>query len=92
MENPFLLVSEKLDRLEILVEKLITLSKVEVASPDDERLTRKEIKSLYKVSYPTIHKYMQMGLPYEKAGRKTLFLRKEVDKFFRSGLANQRRG
>lgn len=54
---------------------------------DDERITRKDIKRIYKVSYPTIHSLMKQGLPFEKIGRKTLYKRSLVDKYF-----SQRKG
>ena len=64
----------------------ITLSKIkseEGQQNNSERLTRKEIKDLYKISYGTIHKLMNMGkLPYSKISRKTLFLRRDVDVCF----------
>jgi len=49
----------------------------------DERLTRKQVCALYKISYPTLHSCMSLGLAYEKIGRKTLFNRSEVDQFFK---------
>jgi len=49
----------------------------------DERLTRKDISLLYKISFGTIHKCMKKGLIYEKCGRKTLFRREDVDNFFK---------
>jgi len=52
-------------------------------NPPDERLTRKQICSLYKISAPTLHDRMKKGLPYEKCGRKTLFRREDVDNFFK---------
>lgn len=48
----------------------------------DERITRKEVCRLYKISLPTVHELMKKGLPYEKAGRKTLFKRSDVDAYF----------
>lgn len=56
----------------------------------DERLTRKEICNLYKVSLPTVHACMKTGLPYEKCGRKTLFRRSDVDRFFASRKGGQK--
>jgi excisionase family DNA binding protein len=50
----------------------------------DERLTRAEVCSLYKISLPTVHECMKKGLPFEKVGRKTLFRREEVDNYFRN--------
>lgn len=49
----------------------------------DERITRKNIKDLYKISLATVHALMSQGLPYEKVGRKTLFKRGDVDEFFK---------
>lgn len=48
-----------------------------------ERLTRKEVKLKYKVSYPTIHSLMKKGvLNYSKIGRKTLFKKEDLEKVF----------
>jgi len=49
----------------------------------DERLTRLEVCNLYKISFPTLHKCMHNGLPFEKVGRKTLFRREDVDQYFK---------
>ena len=54
---------------------------------EDERITRHQISELYKISLPTVHACMKHGLPYEKCGRKTLFIRKDVDAFFKSKKA-----
>ncbi len=51
-----------------------------------ERLTRKEVKAEYKLSYGTLHNMMRDGrLSYEKCGRKTLFVRTEVEKAMKGG-------
>ena len=50
----------------------------------DERLTRKQLCELYKISMPTLHTHMKKGLYYEKVGRKTLFKRVETDKYFKA--------
>ena len=47
----------------------------------DERLTRREIRERYKISYPTIHKLMKEGMPFEKIGRKTVFRAEDIDKY-----------
>ena len=48
-----------------------------------ERLTRKQIKAEYKVSYGKIHNMMKTGkLAFEKVGRKTLFRREDVESCF----------
>lgn len=51
-------------------------------APEDERLTRIGVCDLYKISFPTLHSLMKKGLPFEKVGRKTLFKRSLVDKYF----------
>lgn len=67
------------------IDKALSNNPREVHFNPSERLTRKEIKSIYKVSYPTIHSAMNSGkLPFEKIGRKTLFRREDVEAFFRS--------
>ena len=49
---------------------------------EHERLTRVQVCNLYKISLPTLHDQMKKGLPFEKIGRKTVFKRSEVDKYF----------
>lgn len=56
----------------------------------DERLTRKDICRLYKISFPTVHEEMKRGLPFEKVGRKTLFRRADVDKYFQAKRAGKK--
>lgn len=73
-------LSQKLDRLESL---LTNQTKTTNSLNPSERLTRREIKEQYKVSYGTIHNLMNKDkLPYSKVGRKTLFLRKDVESCF----------
>lgn len=51
----------------------------------NERLTRKEIREIYKISYPTIHVLMKSGkLPFEKVGRKTLFKKIDLENYLSS--------
>ena len=56
----------------------------ELVGPDrDEWLTRKQVKEIYNISYPTIHKLMNEGkLASKRLGRKRLFKRTEVNRLF----------
>jgi len=73
--------------IESSLRKIISSQPNKDHTEQDERLTRKDIKRLYKISYPTIHSLMKQGLTFSKVGRKTLFKRSDVDKFF-----SQKRG
>lgn len=77
--------------LETLIENSVNKVLVQQNTPphhsQDERLTRREVCALYKISLPTVHKSMREGLPFEKLGRKTLFRREQVDSYFRNKRA-----
>ncbi|PTB95699.1 hypothetical protein C9994_10605 [Marivirga lumbricoides] len=84
--NPFQDIAERLDRIEsaILVLKPEE-KKASIQNNPDERLTRKELKEQFKLSYPTIHNLMKSGaLPFEKVGRSTRFKRSDVEAYFSS--------
>lgn len=87
-QNPFLDIYLKIDSLEELVERLtnqLNQSKAVELNPY-ERITRKQIRQEYSVSYGTIHNGMNNGsLPYEKLGRKTLFNRVAVEAWVKKG-------
>jgi excisionase family DNA binding protein len=81
LTNPFQQIDQRFDELEALIQGL---QKTENASSPEidphERLTRADIKKLYKVSFGTIHNAMNSGkLSYDKVGRKTLFKRSDVE-------------
>ena len=81
VEN-FNTIERKLGELEELIFAFIE-SKSNVEVNPHERLTRKEIKEQYKVCFGTIHNAMKSGkLPFNKVGRKTLFLRSDVENYF----------
>lgn len=90
-ENPFTALFSKVDNVEKL---LISLSENLAASGDtpsnpNERLTRIQVRQEFNISLGTIHNLMKRNeLPYEKVGRKTLFKRQDVEKFF----SNKKRG
>lgn len=80
------------DQLSGLIQSIVKaeLEKAQVFSPvydPNERLTRKEVIKLYRITYPTLHKQMQQGLSYEKIGKKTLFKRSDVEHWFNSKRA-----
>ena len=84
-ENPFELLFTKVDNMEkrliFLCEKIDQVSE-DPANPN-ERLTRKQVREEFNISLGTIHNLMKRNeLPYEKVGRKTLFKREDVDRFF----------
>lgn len=72
--------------IENTVKKVLGNQKQNHPQAPNERLTRKEVKTEYKISYPTIHGLMNSGeLPYEKVGRKTLFQRLHVEQLLKNG-------
>lgn len=86
MSNPFEVIDRRLQTIESLLVDIVHKPRhiPEPINPN-ERITRKEISEQYKVSLTTIHHHMNNGsLPFEKVGRKTLFKRSEVEKFFSS--------
>jgi excisionase family DNA binding protein len=82
--NPFYAIEQRFDKLEILLHELKTKQQTALPTTNlHERLTRKEITKEYKVSLGTIHNAMNKGnLAYSKVGRKTLFKRIDVEKWF----------
>jgi len=83
MNNPFLALDQ---RLSVIEELLIEIKHggIRIQPPADERLTRQQVSNLYHMSLPTLHECMKRGLPYEKVGRKTLFRREDVDRYFQN--------
>lgn len=84
MSNPFTSIEDRLVTIEeLLVDLTSRLEKVTRKAPDaDQRLTRFEVASLIGISLPTLHKCMADGLPFHKVGRKTIFKKSEVEKYF----------
>jgi len=86
--NPFLDIQLRIEKLEALLINAISELQnnyCEELNPY-ERITRKQIRQEYCVSYGTIHNGMNNGsLPYEKLGRKTLFNRVAVEAWVKKG-------
>lgn len=80
-ENPFRVLNDRLARLEVTLDEIKANQKKDHVDPN-KLLTRKQIKESYNISYPTLHKLMHNGFPYIKEGRKTLFRKGDVDKYF----------
>jgi len=80
-ENPFQQIDQRFDELESLIKGLQKKENSSSSQTDPhERLTRADIKKLYKVSFGTIHNAMNSGkLSYDKVGRKTLYKRVDVE-------------
>ena len=76
---------QRLDQIESLIVKNNELLRPINSSNPNERLTRKQVKEQYKISYATLHNLMrQQRLTYEKIGRKTLFKRCDLETCFNS--------
>ena len=91
MENPFELIDARLDRIESILTKLVDLIDRADRFDEDERISRKELCRLYKISLTTVHECMNRGLPFEKIGKRTLFKRAAADEFFKK-FATKRPG
>lgn len=79
------MLSLSIDRLQDMIKDAVNEAVTEHEQPGyqpDQRISRKQLRELYGISYPTIHQHMQRGLPFEKCGRKTLFRRAAVDEYF----------
>lgn len=91
LPNPFEVITDNLAQLKAQVQELTELVKKQPIQ-DAKRsvqLTRKQLADEYKISLPTVHNYMKSGkLPFRKVGKKTLFLRTDVEQFF-SGFRNE---
>ena len=77
--DPFKKIHGRLDVIEGLQHKILRNQKS--YNPDD-RITRKMICEIYKVSLKTIHNAMNSGaLPWDKIGAKTIFKRSDVEEW-----------
>ena len=84
-----ILFSLPLPRYEPIFKKWVREAMVEVMTKNqrdseikpNQRITRKEVKETYRISYPTIHKLMHEGLPFLKIGRKTVFRVDDIENF-----------
>jgi excisionase family DNA binding protein len=88
--NPFEVICNDLNELKAQVQELTALVKKQpIQAERSVQLTRKQLAEEYKISLPTLHNYMKSGkLPFRKVGKKTLFLRTDVEQFF-SGFRNE---
>lgn len=83
MQNPFTAIEDRLDSIESLIGQInARLEKPILTQEKDQRLNRFEVASLIGISLPTLHKCMANGLPFQKVGRKTVFKKSEVEKYF----------
>ena len=83
--NPFLSIEERFDTIEDKISKLIALAEANLKpseTSENERLTRKDVGRIYKISMGTLHKLMRNGLEFHKVGRKTLFKRGTCESYF----------
>lgn len=86
-ENPFALLHQEMVNIKRMLADLGSdIHTLKAPSYDpNERLSRQQLQKEKSISLGTIHKLMKSGeLPYEKVGRKTLFKRQDVEKYFHS--------
>lgn len=85
-ENPALyqaiLYQAQAEIRETFEEKKLTNSIME----QSEYLTRAQVCKILHISYPTLYKRIDEGLPKHKIGGRVLFTQSEVDEFVRSRL------
>jgi excisionase family DNA binding protein len=84
MENPFELILQRLDQIELLIKDLNNSKKEE-----NKLLNIKEVAELLKVTVPTIYGYTHKNsIPYMKKGKKIYFYKNEIDEWLREGKNN----
>ncbi|MEQ8239012.1 MAG: helix-turn-helix domain-containing protein [Cyclobacteriaceae bacterium] len=90
MTNPFQTIDKRLEVIEsLLIDLKISQKPSNPVKVENEKLTRKEVCSRFKISLGTVHSLMRSGdLPFAKIGRKTIFEAEEVQAFFE---ANKKR-
>jgi hypothetical protein len=85
MVNIYENLFQRLDQIESLIVKSNELLNTSNSFNPSERLTRKQVREQYKISFGTLHNLMrQQRLGYEKIGRKTLFKRSDLEACFNS--------
>ena len=82
--NPFVVIIERLNHIEELLDKIENKPTSESQPPSQNyRLTRREVCARYKISLSSLHSLMKRGdIPFEKIGRKTLFHENDVEDYF----------
>ena len=89
MNNPFEVIEARLSNIESLLLDLKHQPKQTSVTNFNERITRKQLSKEKNISLGTIHNLMKEdNLPFEKIGRKTLFKREDVERFF----SNKKKG
>ena len=85
MVNIYENLFQRLDQIESLIVKSNELLNTSNSFNPSERLTRKQVREQYKISFATLHNLMrQQRLAYEKIGRKTLYKRSDLEACFNS--------
>lgn len=86
MENPFLLIEQRLEVIELNLNQLLSAIKISsqslpVQSEVQQKFSISELSTYLNVSKSTIHRYKNNQLfPYYQAGRTVFFKKNEVDK------------
>ncbi|PSG87384.1 helix-turn-helix domain-containing protein [Aurantibacter aestuarii] len=87
MENPFEIIMNRLDEIEVLINK-IKVNEIE----KKELLTIKEVADFLKLTVPTIYGYTHRNLiPYIKKGRKLYFYKNEIEEWLMEGKKSSTR-
>ena len=86
MENPFLIIEQRLEVIELNLNQL--LSTIEISSQslpiqlnENQKFSISELSAYLHVSKSTIHRYKNNRVfPYYQAGRTVFFKKNEIDK------------
>jgi len=81
MENPFEIIMQRLDRIEILINEIKKDSKEE-----NELLNIEEVAKFLKISKSTVYGYTNKNfIPFMKKGKKLFFYKSEIEQWIIKG-------
>lgn len=82
MENPFEIINQRLERIEQLLDKLVSQKENDSKSTDNKPMTAKELGTYLNLSvytvYGLVHKH---SIPFIKKGKRLYFQKKVIDEW-----------
>ena len=85
MENPFEIINQRLERIEQLLDKLISQNINESKSNDNKPMSAKELGLYLNLSVYTIYGLVhKRSIPYIKKGKRLYFQKKVIDEWLES--------